>query len=162
MTFGKKVFNQLINGSNQLDDSLNMVLNMFIKCGDLKSAEPVFDRMKRDVVSYGLMMKLYNTQKLPDKTWDLFQRMKEENIIPDEINYSLVIDALSVVADLSLCESLLCRMPKHFLMNLCIQNGLVDLWVRSGDLHRSISGSLSEPTNFLVNNSFEILELFLS
>ena len=63
LTFGKKVFNQLINDSNQLDDLLNMVLNMFIKCGDLKSAESLFDRIDRNVVSYGSMMKFYNIQR---------------------------------------------------------------------------------------------------
>jgi pentatricopeptide repeat protein len=130
LTFGKKVFNQLMNGSNQLDDLLNMVLNMFIKCGDLKSAESVFDRMRRDVVSYGSIMKLYNIQSLPETTWDLFQRMNEEKTIPNEINYVLIIDALSAVADLSLCESLLCKMPEHFLMNSYIQNGLINLWVQ--------------------------------
>ncbi len=146
LILGKKVFNQLVNGSNQLDDLLNMVLNMFIECGDLESAESLIDRIDRNVVYYGLMMKLYNIQNLPEKTLDLFQRMKEENIIPNEINYVLVIDALSTIGDLSLCQSVLCGMPEHYLINSYIQAGLINLWVKSRNLHRSISESLSEPT----------------
>ena len=62
---------------------------------------------------------------------ELFQRMNEENINPNEINYVLIIDALSAIGDLSLSESLLCEMPENFLINSYIQNGLINLWVKS-------------------------------
>ncbi len=131
LALGKKVFKQLTTNSNQLDDLYNIVLTMFIKCNDLKSAEALFDRIDRNVVFYGLMMKFYNTKELPEKTLELFQRMKQENINPDEISYVLFIDALSTIGDLSLSESLLCEMPKNFLRNSWIQVALIDLWVKS-------------------------------
>ena len=61
---------------------------------------------------------------------ELFQRMKQENLIPDEISYVLLIDALSEIGDLSLCQSWLSVMPENFLMNPWIQVGLIDLWVK--------------------------------
>jgi pentatricopeptide repeat protein len=75
-------------------------------------------------------MKFYNIKDQPEKTLELFQRMKQENLIPDEISYVLLIDALSAIGDLSLCQSLLCEIPKNFLINPWIQVGLIDLWVK--------------------------------
>lgn len=130
LAMGKKVFNQLIVDSNQSKDVLHMVLNMFIKCDDLKSAESLFNRMDRTVISYGSMMKFYNIKEQPEKTLELFQRIKQENLIPDEICYVLIIDALSKVGDLSLSQLFISQMPKHFLRNSWIQVGLIDLWVK--------------------------------
>ncbi len=55
LTLGKKVFDQLVIDSNQSNDILHMVLHMFIKCDDLKSAESLFDRLDRNIISYGSM-----------------------------------------------------------------------------------------------------------
>ncbi len=163
LEFGQLIFNRMPKKCNNNIVITTAALRMFIKCGDISKAEELFNRIEnKNSFTCILMMKFYNIQKLPDKTWELFQRIKKENIISNEINYVLVIDALSAIGDLPLCESLLCKMPKHFLMNSYIQNGLIDLGVKSRDLLRSISESMSEPTNFLVNMSFEILELFLN
>lgn len=130
LILGKKVFDELVINLNESNDLLFMVLNMFIKCDDLKSAESLFNRIDRDIISYGSMMKIYNTKDQPDKTLELFRKMKKENLIPNEIIYVLLITALSAIGDLSLCQSLFCEIPKKFLINPWIQVGLIDLWVR--------------------------------
>ncbi|CAF1312065.1 unnamed protein product, partial [Didymodactylos carnosus] len=85
LTLGKKVFNKLVIESNQSNVFLYSVLNMFIQCDDLKSAESLFDRINRDIISYGSMMKFSNVKDQPEKTLELFQRMKKDNLNPNEI-----------------------------------------------------------------------------
>ncbi|CAF3240268.1 unnamed protein product [Rotaria socialis] len=137
LTVGKNVFDQLAIDSNESKDVLNMALNIFIKCGDLKSAECLFNRIDRTIICYGSMMKLYNIKDQPEKTLELFQRMKQETLIPDEICYVLLIDALSKIGDLSLGQSFLCGMPKHFLSNSWIQVALIDIWGKVGSPDKS-------------------------
>ena len=129
LTLGKKVFNEFVIKSDQSNDLLYSALYMFIKCEDLKSAESLFDRVERNIVLYGSMMKLCNNQKQPEKTMELFQRMKMENFIPDDVIFVLVIDAISTFGDLSLSQSLIDQIPEKFLSNSWIQVGLIDLWV---------------------------------
>ncbi|CAF4215528.1 unnamed protein product, partial [Adineta steineri] len=76
LNLAKNVFDQLVVKSNDL---LYSVLNMFIKCDDLKNAEILFDRMKRDIIAYGSMMKFYNIKNQPLKTLELYEKLKEEN-----------------------------------------------------------------------------------
>ena len=130
LTLGKKVFDQLRIECNPSSDVLYSVLNMFIKCDDLENAESLFERIDRDIVSYGSMMKLYNIKDEPQKTVELFQRMKLENLNPNEIIFVLLIDALSVIGDLSLSQTLIDEISEKFLLDRWIQVGLIDLWVK--------------------------------
>ncbi|CAF4321134.1 unnamed protein product, partial [Rotaria sp. Silwood2] len=169
LNLGKKVFNELKIESN---DILHMVLNMFIKCDDLNSAEHLFNRMNRNILSYGSMMKLYNLKDQPEKTLELFQKMKEENLNPDEISYVLLIDALSKIGDLSLSQLFVNDIPKSFLKNSWIQVGLIDLWGKIGspDKSKQIFDIIEHPNSAyfgaminaygLNGMGFEAIELF--
>ena len=75
------------------------------------------------------MMKFYNIKKQAEKTLELFERIKQENLKPNENIFVLLIDACSQVGDLSLAQSLRNQIPKHFLLDPWIQVGLIDLWV---------------------------------
>ncbi|CAF1431394.1 unnamed protein product [Rotaria sp. Silwood1] len=173
LNLGKKVFNQLDINSNQTNvDILHMVLNMFIKCDDLKCAESLFNRINRNVISYGSMMKFYNIKDKPEKTLELFQRMKQEYLNPDEICYVLLIDALSKIGDLELSQSFVNDIPKIFLKNSWIQVGLIDLWGKIGspDKSKQIFDMIEHPNSVyfgaminaygLNGMGFEAIELF--
>jgi pentatricopeptide repeat protein len=131
LEFGKSMFNKMPKKFQMDLAVLNSALNMFNKCDDLKSAESLFDRIDRNIISYGSMMKFYNTKNQPEKTVELFERMKEENLNPNEIIFVLVIDAISTFGDLSLSQPLIDEIPEKFLSDRWIQNALIDLWVKS-------------------------------
>jgi pentatricopeptide repeat protein len=130
LNLAKKVFDQFVIKSNPSNDLLYSVLNMFIKCDDLQSAETLFGRIHRDIISYGSMMKFYNIKDQPEKTLELYQKMKEENLSPNEIIFVLLIDASSKLGDLSLSQPLINEIPHNFLLDPWIQTGLIDLWVK--------------------------------
>ncbi len=127
--FGKSVFARMPKKFHN-HVVLTAALHMFIQGDDLESAESLFDRMNRTIESYGAMMKFYNINNQPEKTLELFQRIKQENLNPDEIIFVLLIDALSEIGHLELSQSLLDEMPNNFLLDPWIQTGLIDLWVK--------------------------------
>jgi pentatricopeptide repeat protein len=132
LEFGKLLFDKMPKKFHNDLVVITCASNMFMKCDDLKSAESLFDRIDRigrNVVSYGLMMKFYNIKNQPEKTVELFQKMKEENLNPDEAIFVLVIDAFSTIGDLSLSQSLIDQIPEKFLSYPWIQAGLIHLWV---------------------------------
>ena len=126
---GKRILSQLPNHYHQDTDLLNSVLIMFIKCDDVESAQSLFTRLPRNITSYRLMMKMYIMKSEPEKTLDLFEQMKREKIEPNDIIYTLLIDACSHIGDLSLCQWLVSQMSPSLFTDRWIQNGLVDMWV---------------------------------
>jgi pentatricopeptide repeat protein len=130
LEFGKLLFNKMPKKFHNDIVVKSSALYMFTKCDSLDNAEALFDRIDRDVVSYGSMMKSYNIKNQPEKTLELFDKMKEENINPNKVIFFLLLDALSQIGDLSLSESLICQIPQSFLSNLWIKVGLIDLWVK--------------------------------
>lgn len=139
LAVGKQVFSTLPLQYQRAVDVLHSLSNMFIKCGDVKSAESLFDRLQRDVKCYGSLMKMYNSRNEMDKTLKLFQRMEEEHIEPNDLIFVLLIDACSETGDLSLCESIMPKIPKDSLSNLWILNSLVDMWVSQSILSQENS-----------------------
>jgi pentatricopeptide repeat protein len=129
LTLGKQVLSHLPEEYRESDGILYSLSNMFIKCNDLSNAESLFERLNRNVKSYGSLMKLYQTRNEPEKILNLFQRMKKEEIQADQIIYVLLIDACSALGDLSLSKSIISQIPKSLLNDLQIQSSSIDMWV---------------------------------
>jgi pentatricopeptide repeat protein len=108
---------------------LTSVLDMFIRCGDVSSAEKWFSNMKSDVIAYGHMMKCFNDEKLPMKTLSLYQKMKREDVRADSITFVLLIAACSQLGIESICRSIIEQIPPAVLDNSRIKAALIDMWV---------------------------------
>ena len=109
---------------------LNAALDMFVRAGDVCSAQNYFSKVKRDVINYGQMMKCFNKEKLPLKTVNLFEKMKSEGVQPSLVNYLLLIDACSQLGMESICRKIIEQIPSEILDNIQIQTALIDMWVR--------------------------------
>ncbi|CAF4826386.1 unnamed protein product, partial [Rotaria magnacalcarata] len=93
---------------------LTSLLDAFIKCGDSSSGEILFSKMKKSVENYGNLMSGFNKENNPEKTLDLFNKMKN--------------DALSRIGDYSISESMIKQMPDSFCHDNQIQTALIDMW----------------------------------
>jgi pentatricopeptide repeat protein len=109
---------------------LNSALDMFVRSGDVCSAENWFSKMKCDAIHYGQMMKCFNNGKLPLKTVNLFETMKSEGVKPSVVTYLLLIDACSQLGMEALCQSIVEQIPADVLVNVQIESALIDMWVR--------------------------------
>ena len=109
---------------------LNSALDMFIRCGDVSSAENWFSKMKCNVINYAQMMKCLNTEKLPLRTLDLFEKMKSEGVHSNAATSLLLIDACSQLGMESICQTIVKQIPSEILVNIQTQTALIDMWVR--------------------------------
>ena len=106
----------------------NSLLDAFIKCGSLVSAEKLFTTMDRSAISYGNLMSGYNKVNQSTKTVDLFHQMEKESLEPTHIVFLLVITALSRLRSSPLARSIIDRIPKSILGLQEIQTALIDMW----------------------------------
>ncbi|CAF1587481.1 unnamed protein product [Adineta ricciae] len=145
---GKQIFSQ-ISSRQPSEKVLHAVLNMFAKCSDTTNAESLFSKLKKNALSYGCMMTMYNNQNEPDRTLSLYEEMKREKIELDHLNWVLILNALADLSDLSTCESVTSELLEKFSNDIQIQNALIHMWGKasSADRARDVFEQISEPTN---------------
>ena len=106
----------------------NSLLDAFIKCGDLVSAEKLFNTIDRSIIGYGNLMSGYNKVNRSTKTIELFRQMERESVVPNRVTFLTVINALSRLRSSPLARSIIDRIPKSILALQEIQTALIDMW----------------------------------
>ncbi|XP_065860539.1 putative pentatricopeptide repeat-containing protein At1g69350, mitochondrial [Euphorbia lathyris] len=72
------------------------LIDMYSKCGELRTAQAVFDRMtERSVVSWSTMISGYGIHGNVDAAISLFGRMVQSGIKPNEITFMNILSACS-------------------------------------------------------------------
>ena len=70
------------------------LLDMYMKCGDVKDAQKVFDEMtERNLVTWKLLILGYVNNGMPNEALEYMQRMREEGWDVDEFVRGIVISA---------------------------------------------------------------------
>ena len=97
---GKQVHGQIIRSSNS--DNLfnvyiyNALIDMYGKCGDLKSAEILFEMAPtRDVVSWNTLLTGFAQNGHGQESLAVFRRMIDANVEPNHVTFLGVISACS-------------------------------------------------------------------
>ncbi len=102
---------------------------MLMSFGDVTRAEHLFELIKeKNTVSYGTMMNGYNRNNEPLKCLKLFEEMKQQDVVPDEITFILLIRACSQIAILPVCQSVVAKIPLHLYDKQRIGTALIDMW----------------------------------
>ncbi|CAN8270017.1 unnamed protein product [Cochlearia groenlandica] len=75
----------------------NTLIDMYAKCGDMKSSSQVFDEIKRKstVVSWNSMINGYAKNGFAEDALKTFDSMRQTHIMPDEITFLGVLTACS-------------------------------------------------------------------
>ena len=109
---------------------LTSLLDALMKCGDVTTAESLFDKSNEKALSmYRVMITGYNKTNNPSKTLSLFNQMKLNGFKADTTIYLSAIKALSQVGDYETSQSIVKQIPDSFLVDNQIQNALIDMWV---------------------------------
>ncbi|CAF1169539.1 unnamed protein product [Adineta steineri] len=116
----------------------NAAIDMLMKFGDVKNAEGLFKIIKKkDIITYGAMMKGYGENNMNEKVLDLFEQ------IPLGINdviYTIIFNACAQLCNdraTQIGKKLLDEMPKKFIQNNYIYNSAIDMLMRFGDVQRA-------------------------
>lgn len=79
----------------------NCVINMYAKCGSIQEARKVFDGMERKtVVSWTMLIGGYAESGRSHAAFDMFQRMQQAGVEPNQITFMSVLNAFASPAAL--------------------------------------------------------------
>lgn len=109
---------------------LNEIFNFYLKFHQEKPALDLFDKYSKHqtIVDYSLFMKYYNRTFQPEKTIDLYYRLKTQTKLRiDHIIYVLVLQAVANACCLHTSRRIQDDIRK-FGMNLDIQNALINMY----------------------------------
>jgi pentatricopeptide repeat protein len=139
---GKGIHNFIIKCGFESDISVGTALfDMYAKCGNVKVAHELFDRMpKRDVVSWSAMIGGYGMHGYGKNALELFSRMQETSVIP---NHATFVSVLSACSHAGLVDEGW-RYFDYMTQKYCITPNvkhyacMVDLLGRAGHLHDAL------------------------
>ncbi|CAA0828732.1 Putative pentatricopeptide repeat-containing protein - mitochondrial [Striga hermonthica] len=135
---GKWVHHKVITFGMKKDMYIDTALaNMYARCGDLKMARAVFDRMaERSIVSWGSMLGSYAMHGHVDECISLFNTMVELGIKPNDVTFMNILSACSHAGYVEKGKFYFNSMAGDFGVtpNLEHYACLVDLLSRAGDL----------------------------
>ncbi|KAG8374982.1 hypothetical protein BUALT_Bualt10G0052200 [Buddleja alternifolia] len=95
---GRKIHSLIFRIGFDKDELTGSVLvDMYAKCGDMKSSAQVFREMisKNDVISWNSMIVGYAKNGYAKKALDIFHEMKRASVKPDEVTFLGVLTACS-------------------------------------------------------------------
>ncbi|CAF0905194.1 unnamed protein product [Rotaria sordida] len=121
------------NGKHFLSNNkmfMNELLNFYLKFNQEKQALDIFEKNSNQltIIDYSLLMKYYNHQYQPQKTIDLYYRLKKNSHIQiDHIIYVLVLQAIANGCCLHTSEQIHDHIKK-FGTNIDIDNALINMY----------------------------------
>jgi pentatricopeptide repeat protein len=114
----------------------NALVDMYATCESLSCACKVFNEMlKRNVVSWNTIIAIHVKHGLDLEVWQLFQKMIQEGVDPDEITFVSLVNACSSVA--SVHKGFLVHntiVSSQYDHDLFVGNALIDMYAKCGKL----------------------------
>ncbi|KAJ7519088.1 hypothetical protein O6H91_20G022200 [Diphasiastrum complanatum] len=117
----------------------NALVDTFAKCGSPDIAREVFERLPlKTITSWNVMIAGYVQHGRAERALELFQRMQEVRMKPDEITYVSILKACSSIAAIHegrLIHSHILKVGVN--LNGHVGNSLMDMYVNCGDLEEA-------------------------
>ncbi|KAG8494815.1 hypothetical protein CXB51_012485 [Gossypium anomalum] len=150
---GHMIINGLTKDGNDedIDDVLitNGIMDMYAKCGSMREAHLVFDKMShKDVASWNILIMGYGIHGYGSEALDMFSLMCESEFKPDDVTFVGVLSACSHAGFVSLGRELLGQMKSKYGVVPTIDHYtcVVDMLGRAGQLEEAYQLALASPT----------------
>ncbi|KAK0580431.1 hypothetical protein LWI29_001939 [Acer saccharum] len=117
------------------------LVDMYGRCGELKTAECIFESMtEKNLVSWNAMIAAYTQNGLNKKALNLFQDLWSnkfhEPLTPDAITFASILPAYAELATLGEGRQIHALITKlELVSNTFISNSIVYMYAKCGDLH---------------------------
>ncbi|KAK7380561.1 hypothetical protein VNO78_33075 [Psophocarpus tetragonolobus] len=111
------------------------LIDMYSKCGSLKDAQNVFDNIPcKNVASWNAMIDCYGKCGMTNSSLELFNKMQEEGLHPNEVTFTCVLSACSHSGSVQKGLEIFSSMKKCYGIEQSLQHYacVVDLLCRSG------------------------------
>ncbi|XP_058731302.1 pentatricopeptide repeat-containing protein At3g14730 [Vicia villosa] len=137
-------------GTNEFDDVLlnNALMDMYAKCGNMRDARMVFDIMtEKDVASWNIMITGYGMHGYGDEALDIFSRMCQAQLAPNEISFVGLLSACSHAGMVKEGLEFLAEMDSKFGVSPSIEHYtcVIDMLCRAGKLMEAYDLMLTMP-----------------
>ncbi|KAK4487375.1 hypothetical protein RD792_005996 [Penstemon davidsonii] len=135
---GYMIRNDLVKPGNTYTD--NAIMDMYAKCGSIKEARLIFDKMKtKDVASWNIMVMGYGMHGFGKEALDLFSRMCEVGFKPDEVSFVGVLSACNHAGFLTKGQEILAEMRPKYGVTPAIEHYacVIDSLGRAGKLEKA-------------------------
>ncbi|KAJ7540625.1 hypothetical protein O6H91_10G023400 [Diphasiastrum complanatum] len=132
---GKQLHSDIIKKGFQSNVIVgSSLVDMYSKCGCTEDARELFNNMsKRDVVSWNAMIAGYAHNELGKEALALYERMKQEDVRPDNVTFVLLLKACARLAALEQGKQLHSDLIKGgFQSNVIVGSSLVDMYAKCG------------------------------
>ncbi|KAE8716191.1 putative pentatricopeptide repeat-containing protein [Hibiscus syriacus] len=119
----------------------NALIDMYSKCGRIKDARSVFDKMnERDEVSWNTMISGYSMHGLGMEALKIFQVMKDRGYKPNTLTFVGVLSACSNSGLLDQGQAYFSSMLQEYGIEPCIEHYSCMVWLlgRSGHLDKAL------------------------
>jgi pentatricopeptide repeat protein len=114
----------------------NSLVDMYVKCGSIKDAWRVFNKMaSRDVVSWTAMILGHVQSGQGQKGLELFQQMQQEGVRPDSLTIVAVLNACPSVVTLEEGRCVHQQIIEHgWDSDVFVANSLIDMYAKCGSM----------------------------
>ncbi|KAI3772124.1 hypothetical protein L6452_03299 [Arctium lappa] len=147
---GKEIHGYMITkGLGKDDDDTyinNAVMDMYGKCGSMREAQLVFDHMTiKDSASWNIMIMGYAMHGFGHEALNVFHKMREANLMPDEVTFVGVLSACSHGGLVKEGQEFLSQMESRYEIAPTVEHYtcVIDMLGRAGLLEQAY-GLLSE------------------
>ncbi|CAF1371285.1 unnamed protein product [Rotaria sordida] len=135
---GKKLFDEMPDNYRNDNVVLTSATHMLMKFGEAESAERVIKLMRnKDVITYGALMNGYNMNGEPWKYFEVWEEMKQRDIVLNEIIWTILIGACSKIGMIRQSQYILHQVPLHIQNQKQVQNSVIHMWGKCGSVEKA-------------------------
>ncbi|KAE9607634.1 hypothetical protein Lal_00026980 [Lupinus albus] len=116
------------------------LLELYTKSGEIVDAQLVFEEMpKNDLIPWSLMIARYAQSDRSREALELFIRMRQTSVVPNNFTFASVLQACASLSLLNLGKQIHSYVTKvGFDSNIFVSNALMDLYAKSGEIEKSV------------------------
>ncbi|CAF1352240.1 unnamed protein product [Adineta ricciae] len=145
---GKELLRKMNQSYYNNDIVITSAIHMLMKFDLVNDAEHLFRQVKaRNALTYHAMINGYSQLDELDKCFQLFDQMKSDRIVPNEVVFLSMIGVCAKIAIRSVSQSIVDQLPSHMKSSRNIQTALISMWGKNSSIGKSkeIFESLSDP-----------------
>lgn len=115
------------------------LIDMYGKCGKTRYARALFDIMeKRDVMTWTAMISSYSEANCIDEAFDIFTRMTNTGIRPNQVTVVSLLSLCAEVGALNLGKWVHAYMEKQGVeSDIILKTALIDMYAKCGEIDRA-------------------------
>ncbi|XP_044471239.1 pentatricopeptide repeat-containing protein At1g08070, chloroplastic [Mangifera indica] len=117
--------------------TVNALIDMYSKCGDLNKARELFNSSKqRDVISWNVMIGGYTHMSHYKEALMLFRQMLRSDIEPNDVTFLSILPACAYLGAIDLGKWIHAYIDKNFrtLNNISLWTSLIDMYAKCGNI----------------------------